>query len=127
MATEAEALGRLGEDLAARYLEGRGFRILVRRYQNARGYRLGEIDLIGLWQGSIRFIEVKTSLFRAGAGQAPELRISPDKLRRMARLSGYYLRERGLSGEKTGFDAVTVLYDPTKRRAFVRLLPDVFF
>jgi putative endonuclease len=49
-------LGNKGERRAAKFLRGRGFRILDR--QNSG--RLGEIDLIADDGGTIVFVEVKT-------------------------------------------------------------------
>lgn len=43
------------EDLAARYLEYKGYQVLERRYKS----RLGEIDLVALKQNVLVFAEVK--------------------------------------------------------------------
>ena len=50
------AVGRLGEELAARFLWGRGFRIIERNFRAGSG----EIDLIAEKKGRIHFVEVKT-------------------------------------------------------------------
>ena len=55
-------LGKTGEDLAARYLELRGWSIVAR---NVR-YREGELDLVAARGGVLAFVEVKTR--RAGRG-----------------------------------------------------------
>ena len=49
-------LGGLGERLAARHLQRRGYRIVTRNF-HAPG---GEIDLIALDRGTLVFVEVKT-------------------------------------------------------------------
>lgn len=51
----AVKLGQLGEDLAADYLQQRGYRVIER---NARR-REGEIDLVALHDGTLVFVEVK--------------------------------------------------------------------
>jgi putative endonuclease len=64
--------GRRGEDLALRYLEARGMRLLERNYRVARGpsRRGGEIDLILLDRdGTLVFVEVRARR-RGGAGGA---------------------------------------------------------
>ena len=48
-------LGALGERLAAKYLEGKGYRILERNFR----CRMGEIDLIALRGNDLVFTEVK--------------------------------------------------------------------
>ncbi|MCO6496375.1 MAG: YraN family protein [Chitinophagaceae bacterium] len=48
--------GKMGEELAAKYLAERGFRIL---YQNWR-YKHLEVDIIAAFDDVLHFIEVKT-------------------------------------------------------------------
>ncbi|HMO33859.1 MAG TPA: YraN family protein [Lacibacter sp.] len=50
------ATGRLGEDLAARWLQERGYRILHRNWK----YSYYELDLVAEKNGMLHFIEVKT-------------------------------------------------------------------
>jgi len=45
-----------GEDIAARFLKKRGYRILERNYR----CRMGEIDIIAMKGGVLFFVEVKT-------------------------------------------------------------------
>ena len=49
-------IGKLGEDLACRYLQNQGYKILERNFEA----RQGEIDIIALDKSEIIFIEVKT-------------------------------------------------------------------
>lgn len=51
-----QALGRLGEDLAVRYLEARNYEVLGRNWR----CRHGEIDIIARQNDQLAFIEVKT-------------------------------------------------------------------
>jgi putative endonuclease len=48
--------GRLGERIACRYLLGRGYDILARRYRGRRG----EIDIVAFDGSVLVFVEVKT-------------------------------------------------------------------
>lgn len=52
---DRQALGRWGEDRAARWLQIRGYRIVARRYRR----RGGEVDLIAQQGGFLCFVEVK--------------------------------------------------------------------
>ena len=68
-----QALGRLGEDIAARYLEQEGYVILARNWRN--GHR--EIDIICRLGEDLIFVEVKTR--RGRRFGMPEESISKSK------------------------------------------------
>jgi putative endonuclease len=83
-----KADGRLGEDLAAKFFEAKGFRVLDRNWT----HRLGEIDLILERAGEVRFIEVKyrhTLMFGH-----PEEAITGKKLRHLERAIFCWLEEQ---------------------------------
>lgn len=95
-------LGRGGEALAARFLEGLGWRIL------ARNFRLGhaEIDLVVRRGRMVAFVEVKT---RSGSGFGHPLEaITPLKRREIARVARSWIQRRGRSGDSYRFDAIAV-------------------
>ena len=96
------ALGRLGEDEAARHLAGLGYRIIAR---NVR-FRFGELDIVAEEKGCLVFVEVKT---RTGHeyGTAAEA-ITPTKQRQLTRLAEVYLSGMGGDGRSCRFDVVTV-------------------
>lgn len=123
---EAHALGLAGEAAAALYLEERGYRIRARRYSNARGYRLGEIDIIAEKEGIIRFVEVKTTRFRSGASRPVE-RIDRKKLRCLVRLAELYLAEFSLQEAPFGFDAVSVMIGEQPEDPAIEYLEDIFY
>ncbi|HYF95594.1 MAG TPA: YraN family protein [Symbiobacteriaceae bacterium] len=96
------ALGRLGEEEAARHLAGLGYRIVAR---NVR-FRFGELDMIAEENGCLVFVEVKTRT-GTGYGTAAEA-ITPLKQRQLLRLAEVYLSGRGWEGRTCRFDVVTV-------------------
>lgn len=49
-------VGKFGEALAAHYLEGKGYVVWFRNWQNTHG----EIDLVCIYQDRLIFVEVKT-------------------------------------------------------------------
>ena len=51
-----QSLGKLGENIGSEYLKENGMEIISRNYST----KYGEIDLIGMVQGLLVFIEVKT-------------------------------------------------------------------
>ena len=56
-------IGSLGEDIAERFLEQHGYRVIARNYVIARG----EIDLAAYRRGTVAIVEVKT---RSGSSSA---------------------------------------------------------
>lgn len=95
--------GARREAQAAEYLEARGMTIKERNYRN----RQGEIDLIGMHEGYLVFVEVK---YRkdGGKGYAAEA-VDYRKQRRICRTADYY-RYVNRIGSQVGvrYDVVAV-------------------
>ncbi len=89
----AVQVGRKYEDLAAEYLKKQGYRILERNYR----CRKGEIDLIGIQEGYLCFVEVKyrSSGEFGGSLGAVDLK----KQRRICGAALYYLMEKGYGSD----------------------------
>lgn len=103
--TAHTALGRYGEDLAARWLEDQGYRIIDRNWRCPAG----EIDLVAEVDGWWAAVEVKT---RRGTGFGePFESISRRKLLRLHRLAQAWSQAHpGLSRpDRWRVDAVSVL------------------
>lgn len=122
-------LGRAGEQLAARFLIRRGWRIVAynvrlpigRRRSGRRVY--GEIDLIAFDGPTLVFVEVKTRTSAAVA--APESAVTSLKRRRLRRAAQRYRRLIGPADAPYRFDVVAILWDAAAAPA-VRLLRDFF-
>lgn len=110
MASDTARLGRIGEGLAARHLEGLGYAILDRNWRCAQGEVRGELDLIALDGDVLVVCEVKTRR-RAVAGVAAEA-VDPRKLGRLRRLAAAWLAEREWRGGDVRFDVVAVSWPP---------------
>jgi putative endonuclease len=105
--------GRRGEQVAARYLERNGYRVVERNYRT----REGEIDLVAINGITLVFCEVKTLVARSEPGRGPVNPldgIGPAKRRQVRRIARAWLAER--SGERQRlrfrdirFDAIGVL------------------
>lgn len=99
-------IGRRGEEIAAAFLQQKGFRILERNWR----CRMGEIDLIVERGGEIRFIEVK---FRQTTTYGyPEESITPTKLRHLAASLELWLRTRPQMPKHYQADAIAILLEP---------------
>jgi len=103
--------GRIGEDLAHRYLRGRGCTIVARNYRTRSGS--GEIDLVA-WDGPVlAFVEVKTR--ESEEFGAPEAAVDADKRVRLEYAARDYARRADIEWGKTRFDIVSiVLAEPPK-------------
>ncbi len=98
----SQRFGQKAEDLAARHLKRRGYKILTRNYRT----RAGEIDIIAREGKSLVFIEVKgRQSTRYGSAKAA---VTPRKQRQVAKVALWYLKETDQLGVKARFDVVAV-------------------
>jgi putative endonuclease len=96
-------VGRVGEEIAARYLEARGWRIIGR---NVRCGRTGEIDLIVERGGVLAFVEVKTR--RTDAFGTPGEAVTWRKQTRIRAMARDYLARVRPHADAIRFDVVEV-------------------
>ncbi|MDZ7612044.1 MAG: YraN family protein [Candidatus Moranbacteria bacterium] len=119
-------IGKKGELLAANYLIAHGYKILEKNYYNKKGYKLGEVDLIGQdKKGRVIFFEVKA---RKGRMQsvAPEERINDQKLKTLFKIAHIYLREKDWLEKDWRVDFVGVFFDFHTRKAAVRHIKGLY-
>lgn len=97
-----KAIGDEGEDLAAEYLVGQGYRIRDRNYRSL----FGEVDIVAVDAGTIVFVEVKKkNTDRFGS---PGEMITNNKIGKIKRTAEIYLREKGLESRAWRIDAVLI-------------------
>ena len=112
-ASNASEIGRSGEDLAARYLIRRAFRLVCSNFKvpigrNMRGAAVtGEIDLIALDRDVLCFIEVKTRSSDEFA--APLSAVDLRKQRQITRTARIYRKIFNLQNIKFRYDVVTIV------------------
>jgi putative endonuclease len=102
MSRSRVALGRIGEDLACRELQRRGYAILARRYRR----RTGELDIIARDGPTVVFVEVKARTGRK-FGDAVD-GVTGLKRRRMTRVALEYLVRHRLTNCPCRFDVVSI-------------------
>lgn len=101
-----DAIGRYGEDVAARHLEAAGLSIVERNWR----CRDGEIDIVARQGRVLVFCEVKT---RSGSAFGlPAEAVTRVKAARIRRLAGRYLAERRPPYGELRFDVVSVTRSP---------------
>ncbi|MEK7460092.1 MAG: YraN family protein [Patescibacteria group bacterium] len=127
---QKQGIGRLGEDIATKYIKNKGFSIIDRNYRK----KYGEIDVIAEKAEILHFIEVKSvsreiaynNVSRVTSEYRPEDNIHANKLKRLARTIQVYLAEKGISAERDWvFDAITVKIDVKARKAHVKFIKDL--
>jgi putative endonuclease len=126
--TAKRQTGDLGEDVACKYLESKGFRIVERNYLR----KWGEIDIVAEKPDILIFIEVKT-VSRATLGQdgsrgtyRPEENVHPAKLRRLHRAIQTYLIDHKVPESRLWrLDVACVYLDFSTRKAKVEVLENV--
>ena len=116
--SKTSRIGDLGENLALRFLQKKGYRIVLSNFKipigrNRRGVAVtGEIDIIAFEKDVLCFIEVKTRTSEkfSSALSAIDLR----KQRQITRTARVYRRTFGLNKNKFRYDAVTVVLKEKK-------------
>lgn len=104
------ALGRRAEDMAHRYLQRRGYRILAR---NWTGPQLAEVDIVAADGERVVFVEVKSR--RADEYGSPDRAVDRIKLVAQRRAARAWVRSARIDEAAVRFDLVTVVFtDPPR-------------
>jgi putative endonuclease len=110
-------LGRRGEDLAARYLQSLGYKIIQRNFVAP----LGEIDIIARDGNTLVFAEVKT---RMQDEPTPEDQVNRHKQHQLTRVGKFYLG-RYTSPPPARFDVVAIVW-PDNAKPIIRHIQHAF-
>jgi len=106
-------VGQIGEELAARFLEKKGYRLVCANYKvpigrNQRGATVtGEIDLIALDEDVLCFVEVKTRSSDDFA--SPLAAVDLRKQRQIIRTAKVYRKIFRLNDIKFRYDVVSIV------------------
>lgn len=113
-----QTFGKAGEDLAARYLKKKGYKVLEQNYTCP----LGEIDIIARDNKTIVFVEVKTR--RSISYGSARLAITPHKQRKISMTALYYLKFNRQMDQDARFDVITV--QSTRGKQEIDLIQNAF-
>ncbi len=98
------ALGKRGEDLAHRYLQRAGFKVVARNYKPGED---SEVDIVARLGELLVFVEVKT---RASAEHsAPERAVDDEKERHILKAARSFVTRAGIDWSMVRFDIISVV------------------
>jgi putative endonuclease len=109
--------GDRGERTAARFLRGRGLRVLLRGYRTSRG----EIDLIAREGDILIFVEVKAR--RHGM---PAEAVTLEKQRRITLAALHFQRKYNLLEQSSRFDIVAIVWPDDRKPPQIEHIPNAF-
>lgn len=112
------ASGRRGEDLAHRYLQSLGFRVVGRNWRSRSGT---EVDIIAWDEDVLAFIEVKSR--QTDEFGSPDRAVGREKESHVIRAAREYARRSGSDWSQVRFDVLTVVFTQPVR---IELLRDVY-
>jgi putative endonuclease len=119
------AKGNIGEDVACKYLENKGFVIVVRNYLR----KWGELDIIAQKDKIIHFFEVKSvtvDFDQNSDSHKPEDNVHRLKLKRIRRMIETYLDEKHmLQNAEFQFHVITVFINEKTRLARVKMIKNL--
>ena len=103
-------IGRIGENIACKYIESIGYKVIDRNYRT----RYGEIDIIAIISGDtskikneeVVFIEVKTRL-SGNKGRGAE-KVDLKKISKMVMVAKKYAYENRLLNTRLRFDVIEI-------------------
>ncbi len=121
--------GQLGESLALKFLQNKGFSLVEKNYRKP----WGEIDIIVRKGSDLRFVEVKTVTVVHNVsrgtydGYEPEDNIHSAKLKRLGRTIETYLLDKDISDDiDWQLDSVAVYLDQEGREIKIEWLENIY-
>lgn len=110
-------VGRIGENIAARYLLERGCTVLARNWRPKHPLR-GELDIVAQHGHTIMFVEVKT---RTGKSHGdPVEAVNYRKARALRVLSAAWLAESGIRAQEIRIDVAAISLKVGRKDSQVR-------
>ncbi len=113
----SQKLGKIGEDIACKYLVNKGYFIIERNFT----LKCGEIDIVASKGSEIRFVEVKAIRYNDGASLIkPEENVHSNKIKKLAKACLIYADTHKIIDREWQIDVVAIEYDADRKVAYVR-------
>lgn len=94
--------GKLGEEIASKYIISKGGKVIERNYRT----RVGEVDLIVKLNGELVFVEVKS---RSNINYGyPAESVNYKKKRKITNVAKYYILDNSLENLSIRFDVIEI-------------------
>ncbi|WP_313502401.1 YraN family protein [Kaistella carnis] len=111
---EHNDFGNLAEQLAADFLEKKGYKILVKNFR----YQKAEIDIIASFENLIIIVEVKAR--GSDVFMEPQEAVTKKKIKSLVMAADFFMKDRNLDQE-VRFDIIAVLPDERKKLQITHL------
>lgn len=111
---EHNDFGNLAEQLAADFLEKKGYKILVKNFR----YQKAEIDIIASFENLIIIVEVKAR--GSDIFMEPQEAVTKKKIKSLVMAADFFMKDRNLDQE-VRFDIIAVLTDERKKLQITHL------
>ncbi|MEZ5199070.1 MAG: YraN family protein [Bacteroidales bacterium] len=115
---EHSDLGKKGEDIATRYLAGKGYQIIERNWRTGKD----EIDIIAEKDKKLIIVEVKTR--STSSYGEPEESVTIHKQRFLIRAANEYVNSKEVDNE-IRFDIISIIIESNKQT--IRHIEDAFY
>lgn len=104
--------GNKAEDLTAKYLQKKGFKIIAKQYRS----RFGEIDLIALDGSEVVFVEVKAR--KTSDFGFPEESVTASKIEKIIAVGDKFLKDKNWLFKPWRIDVVAITFSETEPEFF---------
>lgn len=121
--SKTQRIGKIGEDIASKYLENLGHRIVERNY----GKRSGEIDVISSKDGILYFHEVKSTSGKQNRGELdPAFNITKSKIKKCETTIMSYLSENSVSHETNWKFWAIIVYIESEKDSKIKVYKNIY-
>lgn len=116
--------GKIGEEVAEKFLKKKGLEIIERNYWKP----YGELDIVAREKKITRFVEVKSVSYETSDAVSrerirPEENMHPQKIKRLKRIIQTYIVSH--ETDEWAFDLILVYLNHGKRSAQVKWIKDI--